>query len=129
MTYSKAHQLFADYINDVSALTEPQDFLGPNYETLLNFWKYIDKLTEEQWRKVALARNDYHGDQVSVMKIATGVIGSRNRAAVWESTCNAVSSIHDVGAAASFAAREIICMHLLIENGIEIQFLPIFGNL
>ena len=130
MTYSKAHQLFADTIRNQNALTNPQDFLGPNWQTILHFWKYIESLSEDQWSQVYAKGNDHHLEQGSllVMNIATEVIGERNRSAVWEATRHSVNR-EAVGRIASKAAREIICMHLLIERGIGIRFLPIFGNL
>jgi len=130
MTYSKAHQLFVDTIQNQDALTNPQDFLGPNWQTILHFWKYIESLSEDQWSQVYDKENDHHLDQGSflVMNIATGVLGERYRSAVWEATRHSVNR-GVVSIFASKAAREIICMHLLIERGIKIQFLPIFGNL
>jgi len=130
MTYSKAHQLFAVTIQNQDALTNPQDFLGPNWQTILHFWKYIESLSEDKWSQVYDKGNDHHLDQGSflVMNNATGVLGERNRSAVWEATRRSLN-LEAVSIFASKAAREIICMHILIERGIEIQFLPIFGNL
>jgi hypothetical protein len=47
MQYSKSHQKFAECL-PVRALAEPQEFLGPNYEAVLNFWWFLDTITEEQ---------------------------------------------------------------------------------
>jgi hypothetical protein len=59
MEYSKSHQnffkshpsFFKPY-KKTKARTNPEVFLGPNYETVLKFWWRIDGLTEEQWDQV-----------------------------------------------------------------------------
>lgn len=33
-------------------LSKPEKYLGPNYELILNFWRLIDRLTEEQWKVI-----------------------------------------------------------------------------
>jgi hypothetical protein len=53
MNYSTTHKRFGELSSNPEALTNPQDFLGPNYETVLNFWWTMDSLTETQWNEVA----------------------------------------------------------------------------
>jgi len=52
MNYSKTHQNFSNYFHP-EALTAPENFLGPNYETVINFWTFMDSLTEDNWKEVA----------------------------------------------------------------------------
>ena len=84
MNHSKAHQNFSNRLQKPEALTSPQDFLGPNYETVLNFWWFMDGLTEDQWEEVARRYNaiDY---------------------AAWNAACDAAWAA--AWAAASDAAR------------------------
>lgn len=129
MTYSKAHQLFA-HNNSLSALDKPQDYFGPNWETLLNFWKYLDKLTEEQWKQLDI---NYRSLQITnaldFLKAATEVVGSHNRAEVFESTERAHSDKTEARYLAARAAREILGMHLILERGLSLYYLPLFGDL
>ena len=53
MNYSTAHQDFSNRLQKPEALTNPENFLGPNYETVLNFWTFMDSLTEDNWKEVA----------------------------------------------------------------------------
>jgi len=56
---SVAHSILLRKINDdqdgapSDVLTNPQDFLGPNYQTVLNFWTFMDSLTKDNWKEVA----------------------------------------------------------------------------
>jgi len=53
VNYSKTHQNFSNNLQKPEALTKPQDFLGQNYETVMNFWWFMDSLTEDNWNEVA----------------------------------------------------------------------------
>jgi hypothetical protein len=48
MTYSKTHQKFSKRLNKPEALTHPANYLGPNYKDVLNFWIYLDTLSDEE---------------------------------------------------------------------------------
>jgi hypothetical protein len=56
---SVAHSVLLRQINDgqpgapSDVLTNPEKYLGKNYETVLNFWWTMDSLTETQWNEVA----------------------------------------------------------------------------
>jgi hypothetical protein len=49
--YSKAHQKFSEELKEPRALTNPEDFLGPNWEDVINFWLYVDGLNYDE-RKI-----------------------------------------------------------------------------
>jgi len=102
MTYSKAHQNFSNRLNKPEALTNPENFLGPNTQRVIEFWHKLDSLTEKQWSEVAdryLCKNPY----------------DRGSSAT--------------GAAAREATYEIIAMHLLLEQGKKLIFVPLFDGL
>jgi hypothetical protein len=48
MTYSKIHQNFSQRLNQPDALTDPEKYLGPNWKDVLNFWIYLDSLSEHE---------------------------------------------------------------------------------
>jgi hypothetical protein len=58
MKISKAHQLFADFIQlwytvpKQDVLNYPEKYLGPNWEAVINFWLYLDTLTKDQLKVV-----------------------------------------------------------------------------
>jgi hypothetical protein len=49
---SKTHKRFSDRLRNTRVLTNPEEFLGENFEAVLNFWLILDDLSEEQWRVV-----------------------------------------------------------------------------
>jgi hypothetical protein len=57
--FSKTHSNFSEKINDPKMLWYPQYYLGPNYQAVIDFWKYIDTLTEKQWNEVKIRFNNF----------------------------------------------------------------------
>ncbi len=51
-TISKSHQRFSERLRNPRVLTNPEEFLGPNYKEVLNFWMILDELSKEQLRVV-----------------------------------------------------------------------------
>ena len=49
---SKTHQRFSDRLRNPRVLTNPEDFLGENYEAVLNFWLILDELSKEKLKVV-----------------------------------------------------------------------------
>jgi hypothetical protein len=84
---SRSHRRFALCLEDQTALEYPEDFLGPNWKDVLNFWIYLDTLSEEQIKIVIesfnvvcpveytayygfLVHSDYNGFQGDAMNAA-----------------------------------------------------------
>ena len=120
MNYSKAHQNFSNRLQNPEALTSPQDFLGPNYETVLNFWWTIDSLTKDQWKEVA-RRYD--------------ALDSAAGSAAWYAARNAArnaaryAAVYAAWDAAGDATWELIGMHTLLNDGKDLLFVPLFNDL
>jgi hypothetical protein len=140
MNYSKAHQKFSTKLQNPEALTNPQDFLGPNYETVLNFWWTMDSLTETQWNEVARryrALDSAAGDAASsasraASRAAAGyAAGYAAYDAAWSAAYDAAWSAAWAAAwyAAGDATYELIGMHTLLNDGENLLFVPIFHNL
>jgi hypothetical protein len=53
MTYSKIHQTFSERLNQPDALTNPEKYLGPNYQDVLNFWIYLETLSNKEKEEMA----------------------------------------------------------------------------
>ena len=113
---SVAHSVLLRRINDgqpgapSDVLSNPEKYLGKNYETVLNFWWTIDSLTETQWNEVARRYNALDPAAGDAAGYAAGVAaGSAARVAA--------------GDAAGVAAWELIGG---IKNPV---FVPMFDNL
>ena len=116
MNYSKTHKNFSTQLQNPEALTSPQDFLGPNYETVLNFWWTMDSLTETQWNEVA---RRYHALDYAARSAARGAAGY----AASYAAKNAAWS------AAGYATWELMGMHTLLNDGKTLLFVPLFNDL
>ena len=148
MNYSKAHQNFSTELQNPEALTNPQDFLGPNYETVLNFWWTMDSLTEDQWKEV-VRRYDaaWSAAWYAAGDAARSAARSAARDAAWSAARSAARSAawsaagyaawSAAGVAARYAAEsaawsatyELIGMHTLLNDGKDLLFVPLFSDL
>ncbi len=45
MKISTTHQRFVRILSNQRALEHPEEFLGPNWKDILNFWLYLDTLS------------------------------------------------------------------------------------
>jgi hypothetical protein len=128
MNYSKTHQRFSTELQNPEALTNPQDFLGPNYETVLNFWWTIDSLTETQWNEVA---RRYRALDPAASYAAWDAAWDAARDAAWSAAWYAARDAAGDAAwsAASYATYELIGMHTLLSDGKDLLFVPLFNGL
>jgi hypothetical protein len=128
MSYSRIHKHFADnlirHFPREDVLDDPMTFLGPNYETVLNFWKWLDSLTVDQREIVhsrnKLSRSDRNQADTIAMMSAYYVIGEEFA----KQACLAAGS-----GPFGFATYELIGMHLLLEQGNKLTFVPMFDGL
>jgi hypothetical protein len=121
MKISKTQQRLSRELKNPEVLTNPEQFLGPNWETVLRWWLYYESLTLEQkdelWRRwVAI---DYY-TRIRAWTLAEDaaieVIGEQNRrVAHWV-------SYPDI-------TYELITMHLLFERGHSLTFVPLIKDL
>ena len=124
MNYSKFHKKFSTELQNPEALTNPQDFLGPNYETVLNFWWTIDSLTETQWNEVA---RRYSALDPAARDTARDAAGSAARSSA------GYAAWYGASYGASYAARdatwELMGMHTLLNDGKSLLFVPLFNDI
>ena len=119
MNYSKIHQLLQkeylrDKIND-----SPDLYLGPNYQTVLDYWWYLESLSE-------IAKIDY------IDNIATRPFGynqfiihqanllATKQAEAWYATQIALN----IGEWYGWVTVELICMHRILDEGKSLFYLP-----
>ena len=136
MNYSKAHKNFSTRLQNPEALTNPQDFLGPNYETVINFWTVMDSLTKDQWKEVA---RRYDAVDPAAGFAARSAAWSAARSAAWDAAWDASGSAalyaaryaarYAAGYAAGNATYELTSMHTLLNDGKDLLFVPLFNDL
>jgi hypothetical protein len=122
MKISNTHQRLSKELKNPDVLTNPEPFLGPNWETVLRWWLYEESLTSEQkdilWRRYFAIDGDTRFSARDLAYDATiEVIGEDNRSVVWW-----VSSYPAIN-------TELIAMHLLLERGHQLTFVPLIKDL
>ncbi len=127
---SKTHKRFSERLRNPRVLTNPEEFLGPNFETVLNFWLILDELSEEQWRVVNerywtfFDGNSSEGDKATDLAWGTSeeVVG-------WYYAyheCWAAWTVTN-SRAAHWATSELIAMHKILEDHQKpLTFFPMF---
>jgi hypothetical protein len=124
MKISKAHQWLSNYLEDPKILTNPEDFLGPNWEDVINFWLYIDGLSWDEKRKM----NDRYRALNVVMResavraavvAANEVVGDGIRLAAWLAAISVTNWFFGQ------ATYELIASHKLLEQGKSLVSLPL----
>ena len=129
MKISTIHQKFADYLEKPEALQHPENFLGPNYFAVINFWMFLDTLSKEQLKTVN-GRYDaawWHTRNAAKYAAWYDVALSATRPADWTTAWEAAWDA--AGSAAAYATLETIGSHILIEQGRSLFFVPMFNDL
>lgn len=124
MTHSKTHYRFANWLNDPRVLNHPEEFLGPNWKEVLNFWLYIGTLSREQFR---IANSSYWALHMEVRNSL--------RDLAWSAPCGVTS--RDItnkvfNAAHSFpvgiATLELIGSHRILGQGKSLVVVSLLLN-
>jgi hypothetical protein len=116
MTYSKTHQKFSERLEQPDVLTDPEKYLGPNYQDVLNFWIYLDTLSAEEKNEIsvrywALDLKARESAWIASRNVAIEVVG-------WGFRCEAWDAAYDVTEMCIFgdATEELIAHHKLLEQ-------------
>jgi hypothetical protein len=142
MTYSKTHQRFSERLKNPDALTNPEKYLGPNYQDVLNFWIYLDSLSDEEKGEMndlywALNYNMRYFANGAARNAAIEVVGWEFRYAAWLAADEVIGvkirygdlyTVYDVSpwrVVFCYATLELIGHHKLLEQDKTPTFLPL----
>jgi hypothetical protein len=125
MTYSKTHQKFSEHLKNPDVLTDPGKYLGPNWEDVLNFWIYIETLSDKEKEAIAdrflNLDDDVRNSAFFVAEdVATEIVGEEFRYLAWHAA-------YDVTEWTIFgwATYELISHHKILEQNKTLTFLPL----
>ena len=125
---SKSHKRFSEHLNNPRVLTNPKEFLGLNFESVLNFWLILDDLSEEQikivneryWAFRRENNSEWYKAADLAYDAAIEVVGKDYAyQAGWAAYVVTYSSAdYDVtnSSVAYCATRELIAMHKILED-------------
>lgn len=125
MTNSKAFNLFLENteVTLVGFNLMPEQYLGPNWQAVLDGWKFIESLDGEQ-RNIVFRRFDKwpfeeQGDRINfLIDKVKDIIGEKNYINVFCSCEFPIGAIY-----------ELIAMHNLIEDGYQFHYLKLLEDL
>ena len=118
-TISKSHKLFSERLRNSRVLTTPEDFLGENFEAVLNFWLILDDLSEEELKAVEERQWAFYDENYSEYLKARDLANEASEEVVgWRYSHDSGRSVYIVTTSFSggWATRELIAMHLILEQ-------------
>jgi hypothetical protein len=139
MKISKIHQNFVDrQLYYKRALENPEEYLGPNWMDVLNFWIYLDTLSFEQFetvRMLYLKLSGYYewrlacntAREVTSESITLSVYASALASGPAGAAAEQVHPWHLIGReCAARATLELIGSHKILERGKELKIVQLF---
>jgi hypothetical protein len=124
MSYSKTHQRFADNLRNQRALSHPDEFLGPNWKEVLNFWLYLDTLSEDQLEIIERRDQELYSaeswnfyEEAAEETIGEDIYYGAYWAVLDSTVCRS---------AATYATIELIGAHKILEQGKELKIVQLF---
>lgn len=122
--YSSALEHYLKY--HPGALDDTVQHFGPNYEAVLNFWVYIDTLTEDQIRSIMITDSRSYSLEDYCENIVLDQYG------VWRSAryFRALETAdYEFSSFLGYATLELVAMHDLLNAGHNLILIPRFGVL
>ena len=129
LMYSTTHQKYAEIMSNENILSRPEDFLGPNYQTVLNFWTFLDSLSEEQRKEVRKRDRDLARD-VCYSACEAANNSARKMLPYFFTRNGSIFGGQSVALSTAWDATcELIGMNTLLYEGKSLTFVPLFSNL
>jgi hypothetical protein len=127
MKISKTHEKFASYIKNQGVLDSPQFYIGPNWEEVINFWLYLDTLSEEQMKVVEKRYWDLSYEERKIARGRSRNVARDTTRYSYDAYCS-VSYTCNWKSIAACASLELIGLDKLLEQGHQPVFFPMFLN-
>jgi hypothetical protein len=134
MKISKTHKDFAYRVQKLSGrssqdvLKHPENYLGPNWGEVINFWLYLDTLSENQ---LLVVEERYSALICTEWCIARGRSWNAAKATIryaYDASYSAYDSVSYANCAAEYATDELLGLDKLLEQGYQPVFFPMFLN-
>jgi hypothetical protein len=127
---SKSHKRLSESLNIPRVLENPEEFLGENYEAVLDFWLILDDLSEEQLSVVNERYHTFWNENYSEWLKATDLALAASIEVVGLYYAYEASwAAEDVtkSNAVYLATRELIAMHKILKDYQKpLTFFPMF---
>jgi hypothetical protein len=126
MKIPKIHKEFYYYLKEPRALTNPEDYLGPNWKDVINFWLYVDGLSEIKRGSVEVSFWNLDEDvresaRDAARSVARKVIRASNVNLLWWASYWVTNKSYVFAE----ATKELIAQHKILEQDKTLVFLPL----
>ena len=131
MKISKSHKRFSERLKNRRVLSNPEEFLGPNYKAVLNFWLRLDDLTVGQFTTIRSRYFNFRANQYfECNKALEEALDASYETIGREFTDNSDYASWDVYrfSTAFSVSRELIGMHKILEQNKPLTFFELFLN-
>ena len=132
-TISNSHKRFSERLRNFRVLENPKEFLGENFEAVLNFWLILDDLSEEQWRVIDERYWAFYNENFSEWRKAKDLAWDTSFEVVGADYVDeAEEATYDVteSSVADLATLELIGLHKILEDHQKtLTFFSMFLNL
>jgi hypothetical protein len=139
MNYSKIHAHVAEYdaIDRDEIINAPENYFGPNYQTVLNFWWFVESLQEVHLSKVTELYDEefqisgWEGESrvldIAEQRIGRDFLNYTIGDSIWEEIPDLDNDIrHSRHGAIFIATCELIAMDIIFERGGALVYVPMF---
>jgi hypothetical protein len=140
LNISVAHAILLRLVNDhklgapAVVLTDPAQVLGDQAETVLAFWRHLDRMTARKWDTIrtldeevaAFMDPEQEARRADVHDAALAAVGCDAAGDAWQAAASR-SAIEMAGRSPGEATNEIQGARILRERGQPFTFLPMFG--
>jgi hypothetical protein len=134
MGISRAHAVLLRIVNDrqpgapTRVIREPEKVLGPEARRVLAFWRHLDGMTGDDWRRAAAGAAAWGGPCAAARAAAGDVAWAAARDAARDAAWAAAwAAAWDAAWAAAGASSEIQGAAIMRKRGQQFTFLPLFG--
>ena len=125
---SRGHSVLLRIVNDgrpgapSCVIRNPEQVLGDQAQTVLAFWRHLDRMTPAAWKEVGKVAWEVDGE--AAKKAAWRVAGAAARGAAWRVAWEVA---WEVAGAAALATCEIQGGAVMRAENQPFSFLPLFG--
>jgi hypothetical protein len=131
MNYSKALTKFLSLHPDSNAIDNLPVYLGTNWETIVNFWSWIDTLTVEQWDAVGakyMTNRDYVVRSIACDYAEKISYSEDVQYCTWFVATD-IGGGDDARTAAILVSYELLALQHLLNSGHKLYCIPLFNDL
>jgi hypothetical protein len=129
MKISKTHHEFANRLSNQYVLNHPENYLGPNWEEVINFWLYLDTLSEEQMKAVENLYATSINENLRISKAKACKAAASATDYAYHASFSAFCTCFWAENVAYYTTQELIGLEKLLEQSYQPVLFPMFLNL